>query len=245
MAGIYLCETCADSLYQIFNDLPGLLEDLEITTAKLDNTGTKGGTSHSGPVLPVNLGALETKMHLEIIITSWSSMLNDYANTRQKREPQQPHLAYLRGNINTIRSFDFAGDMHEELKDAYRDALRLVDLPRDIRILGTCSEPNCSGKIRADGNADTATCSECRSTYSTTDLEAWNRERTRGEPMRAGAVRKYLKKHAGVTITQKDLDNWVARKQLWSALERITTGTRTQRIYYPGDVLKAHQKMSA
>ena len=241
--GIHLCETCSDSLYKILNDLPDLLEDLEVTTAKLDNTGTSGGSSHSGPVLPVNLGALETKMHLEIIIQSWSSMLNDYA-PKHKRKPRQPHLTYLRGNINTIRTHDLPGAMHNQPKAAHRDAHRLVDLPRDVRILGTCNEPECTGQIKTDGRNDEARCDQCTATYNTADLEAWNQERTRGELMTAAQVRRYLKETTGITIKTKNFENWVSRGNLRYVLELVKTRGREKRLYYPGDVLTTHLQMT-
>lgn len=142
--------------------------------------------------------------------------------------------------------------MLEELHEATHEAQCLIDLPRDIRILGTCQKniltdegelAECNGQIKVDGEQPDAQCANCKAIYNTAELQEWNHKRARGKPMTAAQVRRYLKKHANITVKTKNFENWVRRGRLRYVLELVKTRGREKRLYFPGDVLEVQRQM--
>lgn len=248
-AGLHLCTRCTQQLTETLETAPALTAELEVTTAKLDNHGGNGGAPGFQASAPVNLGALETGHTLQALILSWALMLRDY-DERNSHAPAGGPLQYLTGAINEIRRHDWAGDIHRELTTVTGKARRLIDAPRDIRILGKCLqllEDNspCERPLKVDGTESQTICSGCGTLYHTALLERWNRKRSRGKPMSAAQVRRYLKKQAGITVKTKDFENWVYHGRLRYVLELVKTRGRERRLYYPGDVLEVQQQMNA
>lgn len=247
--GIHLCDTCTEQLSETLNLIPEMLTDLSDTTAKLDNHGGNGGSPGFQPTAPVRLGALETGRHLEILISSWASMLRDY-DTRQHHAHAAGPQQYLTEAVPEIRRHDWAGEIHRELTTAVRKAQHHIDAPRDIRILGKCLQlledlTPCEQPLKVDGSAPTTVCPGCGTLYYTSLLERWNRKRIRGKPMSAAKVRRYLKQKTGITVKTKDFENWVYHGHLNYVLELVKTRGRERRLYFPGDVLEVQQRMDA
>lgn len=249
--GIHLCDTCTDNLHDILNTLPELLADLDDTTAKLDATAGPGGSPGFTSTPPVKLSALDASYHLRTLVNSWTSMLIDY-DTRNHWIADEP-ITYLRRSTNEIRKHDWSGSMLDELHRATTKAQRLIDRPRDIRILGTCQQDtlyddglydDCGGDIKTEHGDTLARCSQCDTVYYVTDLQAEIERKTRGELMTGPAARRWLAKYAGVKITYDDIRNWMKRKQLPYVLERVTTTSRATKLVYPGDVLQVHHRMT-
>jgi len=251
--GIHLCDTCTDNLYDILNTLPELLADLDITTAKLDATSAPGGSPGFTSTPPGKLSALDTSYHLRSIVNSWTSMLTDY-DTRKPAPPLDGDpIAHLRRATNEIRKHDWSGTMLDELHRATSKAHRLIDRPRDIRILGTCERSfehegvtitlECGGEIKADYDDAYAQCCQCGALYLVQDLVAERERKARGELMTGPQARRWLAENANVQVSYDDIRNWMKRKMLPYVLERVTTTNRSVKLVYPGDVLKVHQLM--
>lgn len=247
--GIHLCDTCTDNLHSILNDVPELIDDLTDTVAKLDATGALGGTPgfHSTP--PAKLPALEIKHTLQRLIDSWTSMLIDYDTRDKPGLIGCTPIVHLRRSINEIRKHDWAGSMLDEMHRVTSRAHRIIDRPKDIRILGRCEKTfedesgsyfACDGDIKADYDDAIARCEQCASTYLVQDLIEERHRKARGELMTGPEARRWLAEHAHVKITYDDIRNWMKRKLLPYVLARVTTGGRDTKLVYPGDVLQVH-----
>lgn len=252
--GLHLCEACADRLHATLNELPDLLDELHTTAAKLDHTGTGGaarGSNASSSEPPARLDALMLSLEIREISTSWALMLIEH-------EPTPPHLRglepldYLRRSVNAIRRHDFAGDMLDELGERAAKARRAVDLPRDVRILGSCQQvilddetgqiTTCGGTLKTSGDREHTTCPVCEGVYGVAEWDEWNRQRARGELMRGPDAVRWLQREVKVSITYKDLRNWMDRGEVFYVLERVTSTPRGVRLVWPGDVLKVWQQ---
>lgn len=252
--GIHLCDTCTDNLHSILNNLPELQQELADTAAKLDATSAPGGTPgfHSTP--PAKLIALDRDYELRALITSWTSMLIDYDSRKQPGPRGDDPITYLRRSTHEIRKHDWSGTMLDELHRTTTAAQRIIDRPKDIRILGRCEQSfedeggsyyACDGEIKADYDDALASCNQCGAIYYVHDLLAYRKEKTRGELMTGPEARRWLAKHAGVKVTYKDIRNWIDRGKLPYVLARVTTGGRDTKLVYPGDVLRVHLDMTS
>lgn len=249
--GIHLCDTCTDDLHRIINDLPELLEDLAVTMAKQDNTHRSASSPGFHPTAPAQLTALLLHGEISELITSWAIMLHDY-DTRKHPPQEADPQKYLRKSTNEIRKHDWSCDMLDELHHKTVRATRFIDLPRDIKIFGTCwqiieyddgNHYECKGQIKADHDATIATCEQCKASYYTSILIAEAERKTRGELMPAAQARRFLKQHAGTTIKPKDLENWIALGHVPYVLDHVSSIGKGRRLYYPGDILKVQHRM--
>jgi hypothetical protein len=249
--GIHLCETCTDNLHETINDIPELLEDLADTMAKLDNNGQTLGSPGYHPSAPARLTALELHSELSELLASWTNMLRDYDSRTTPPQDADPQK-YLRQSVNEIRKHDFAGDMLDELHNKTTRIRRTIDKPRDIRILGTCwqtiefndgNHHECGGKIKADYDQTIAHCSQCHEPYYVSLLLQETERKARGELMPAAEARRFLKQHARVNITAKDMENWIQLGHIPYVLDHVSSIGKGRKLYYPGDVLKVHHRM--
>lgn len=243
-AGLHLCTRCTQQLTETLETAPALTAELEVTTAKLDNHGGNGGAPGFQASAPVRLSALEAGRHLDTLIVSWAVMLRDY-DTRPEHAREKTALEFLTGGLPEIRRHDWSGPMLSELTEATGKARRLIDAPRDIRILGKCLQmledlTPCDQPLKVDGQQPETVCPGCGTLYHTSLLEARNRRRARGELMTAPDARRFLKRHAGVSVTYDDIRNWMKRGRLPYALDRVTSRGRDTKLVYPGDVLQIH-----
>lgn len=249
--GIHLCDTCADNLHDILNTMQELQDDLFDTMAKLDVIDNPGSPTGYDLTAPIKFSAYETKRELDERITSWATMLLEY-DTRNQQPPSPEPIPYLRQAVNEIRKHDWSGAMLEELHDSTTKARRLIDRPKDIRILGKCWQTveyddgehrECNSDIKADYHETTARCSYCGATYHVGILLAEIERKTRGNLMTAAQARKWLRRHAGVAITAKDIENWIYLKHIPYVLDHVSSIGKGRKLYYPGDVLKVHHRM--
>lgn len=249
--GIHLCDTCTDNLYTTINNIPELLKDVADTMAKLDNHGRSTGSPGFHPTAPARLTALELHQELSHLIMSWTLMLRDYDTRKQPPQEADPQR-YLRKSVNEIRKHDWSGAMLDELHHKTLRARNIIDRPRDIRILGTCWQTienddgnhyECSGHIKADYEEELAHCSQCAAQYHVNLLLAEIERKARGELMTAAQARRWLKRHARITITAKDMENWVMLGHIPYVLDHVSSIGKGRRWYYPGDVLKVHHRM--
>lgn len=220
--------------------------------AKLDVIDNPGSPTGYDLTAPLKFSAYETKKELDERIHGWATMLLEQ-DTRQQQPIATGPIVYLRQAINEIRKHDWSGTMLDELHETTTESRRLIDRPKDIRILGKCWQTieyddgehrECNSDIKADYNDATARCSYCDAKYHVGILLAEIERKTRGNLMTAAQARKWLRRHAGVAITTKQIENWIYLKHIPYVLDHVSSIGKGNRLYYPGDVLKVHHRMT-
>lgn len=146
-ASYVLCFSCVDRLADGLHAVPGLLDDLDTTYARLDRISvTSGRGGDTG--LPVKLTAADAREHLGDIITYWT-----YAAIKGRETPWNApntlaELAiWLSRRLDWLRALESAGDAYSQLHRAVSTAWRVIDRPthRCSFWVGLCPE------IAADG----------------------------------------------------------------------------------------------
>jgi hypothetical protein len=169
--GQTLCHADTNRLRDILGWIPDALDTLADTVARMDRTGSDGGSSSGDHAEAVNVDALDAKIDLEERVGSWARMVLEADTSDDLRNV--PPLTYLRLSIDLIRTQDYAGDMLDELSEALRKVTRAADIPADRIDLGNCWEPDCHGRIRGemvteDGKrvvSQRARCNTCRTPH--------------------------------------------------------------------------------
>ncbi|WP_284986979.1 hypothetical protein [Arthrobacter sp. fls2-241-R2A-172] len=230
---LYLCTDCILGLDSLLADvgpilslIDGAIEQTSVTRSP-GASGGGGGHAKSKPAMNVDAWLLR----------AWLHQLPDRAHATAMDNPKAGEILYM------ARLWVQQG----------RD---LVWGPEDKRVYGQCEEPldggdedddpvPCDGRLVAHPDDATVKCPACNTVHNVSDVLDKLRRKARGEPMPPRAVRQYLQRKARVIVTKFDFENWVKLGRLHYVLDRVTTTTKAQRIYYPGDVLEVSERMRA
>lgn len=243
--GIYLDERCQDTLWSLLSQIPDTLTDAEDTVARLDRKAATRASNSSAASSGLNVEVMSDVLDLQGLIGSWAQMLLEDV---QEGAGEQP-LHYLRARMDAIITRDWAGEMLDELTAAHRKVSSAVDVRRETIILRTCGTlledgTHCEGQVKLGYREEEwARCRVCGSWFSVEAVRREQAQRIKGEPMRAADVRRYLSQTARVQVEKKDMENWIQLGRLTYVLERVETGKRPRRAYFPGDVLRLHLEM--
>lgn len=170
--GAVLCGHCRDRLARCLLGVPGLLDDLEVTVTRQSETGVRGGGKSKpiDPPMPFDVAASDHRDRLRDVLVGWAS---DIAERTGQPVPYTQSLArstviaarYLLDHIRAIQHHPAAEDIHDELRDAVRQATAAVDQPPDRVFRGWC----CSSALYAAPNRTLVRCRECWTEYAADD----------------------------------------------------------------------------
>lgn len=169
--GITICHTCLERLETALRDIPGLSQELLTTLAREDvltRPGQEGGATHAGPAEPVNGAARDPGEDLTAVLRTWADTLD------QDHGPSNAagYSRRILHHLNTVRSRTDASQLTDEILDAYQRCRRVVDLPPDRVLLGTCrtidqeTGEECPGDVRGIKDHPEARCDTCGATHA-------------------------------------------------------------------------------
>lgn len=215
--GITLCQRDLSALRDILEQIPGALEDGEITAAKEDVMGGGGGSPSAadGSAAPINLDAAEKLRELQETVHTWARMVleDDQTPGLQNVEP----VTYLKISVEDIIKRDDAGEMLDELTRATRRLQRAVDRPPEKISLGRCGSVYegvaCDDQIITRKGDIEARCRTCGATYNVAEVqashvsEAWHQFETLTVVVRSLRL-------TGFRITERSAQRWVKDGEL-------------------------------
>lgn len=253
----YLCRTHTDDLARDLGAVPDLVAELDITLTRQARVTSErhGGRSAERP-LPLNVHASEKASILNSTINAWA------LDTSRLAEDERDQLAgnhytdtaavaaWLARNLHTLRMHAEAGQAHDELTNAIREARRAVDRPLDYMPLGECGnddelDPPCKAILYGHPERHYATCRDCGARHRIETRLEWMLDHLRGRlvtiPEAVGIA--YL---AGKRTTEDKLRLMASRGRFLAV--GSSDGKPTYRM---SEVLKAleerykHRKVSA
>lgn len=158
---------------------PGLLEDLQDTVVRTDNTGPAGIGRVSSDTTAVQYHEAASALAdtARNTITTWARDLHEH----------NPHLhlpgtlieacEWMAGLPQILAIHPAAGELHEAIVDLHKRIERMVDARPDLVYLGICSAPTgdgeCTRDLYCERDADVVQCRECGEAWET----YWRRQR--------------------------------------------------------------------
>lgn len=190
--GAYLCRVCTGALRDLLTRVPGLLRDLWVTASRLDHVVSVSQVrSHlSGRLLPLRLEALECAAALKAAAGPW-----------------------VPADAPRIAANAWGPAYHADLAAAVAAAMTMVDLPAELIHLGACGHVEagiaCEQEIFVTADTGSVMCEVCGTLW---DVQA----RRTGKISSAWDAYAYppvivrALRTQGVTVTVKQIQNWVA-----------------------------------
>ena len=178
-AGRWVCGKCEQTAFQRLRELPRLFRGLERLDALLKGSGggTIGGPSREIPA-PLRLGVLSLTANggvvtqLQAIEDDWRKTLGWPMGATRHHADIAGVTTFLINQLGWISSnYCEVGD---DLKTIGKLHARLKSLetgePRARRFEVHCGQPDCTGRMPITMRDDDATCPECGTDYSRTQL---------------------------------------------------------------------------
>lgn len=272
--GITMCETDAEELLTALYSVPAVIEDLRTTFARLDNMrgpGRSVGKSTETP-LPWNDRVPQRLDALTEVLVRWARpvararQLDSLPHIPYARDPKDPARVpgaittaglaarLLSESWTTVRTMVNAGEAHEEITDAIRQAQRTVDRPAERRFLGLCSvelpedaptrgdDGRCTVDLYVHPRAHTASCPGCATEHDVTArrdvLTAAMLDHLDGTEGTAAEVAGWLRL-AGVEVGTSTVRRWAAKK----LIAPVRSNGRGHPVYRVGAVMAQFRQM--
>ena len=215
--GAVLCGRCADHLAGRLRQVPGLVEELITTTAKLDRRGEQVGKSGSDEQpLPYNDRASDIRRQLRDRLGLWVWAVAEHAGTpigpRYDAEPAAWAARWLLEHPGAVRHYPAAGDLYEEVTEDVKAALKVIDLPPTLMLAGECG---CGTVLYAAAGAEHTYCPAigCGLSYRVDEQRAWLWRRLEDKQGTATQVASWLS-DIGLKVQPATIRKWVARGKL-------------------------------
>ncbi|WP_148310196.1 hypothetical protein [Nocardia otitidiscaviarum] len=261
---MFLCWDCCRELRNRLETIAWLAGELDITLTRQDRIGTPGGRV-SGSVdkpLPFHTAASEAAWVLRNTITTWvrelcESRAIDYVPLGFVDTlfvgPLRPGERYVpRGYVETtsgaarwlahhatsIALSDCAAEAYDEITDAMRAAMRVIDRPPGRMFVGPCGAPisngECATDIYVSPGREHARCPDCGTTHSVTERREQLQQQVRGLLGTAAELARLLPWIMNAPITRKRI-TYYARRGMVSRREH-----RGETVFQIGEVIDAH-----
>lgn len=202
----YICKVCAGRLRRDLQRLADLWPDTEnvLTRQTATGSGAKVSTTGKERPLPFDANASEVRWLVENVVTT---NLRDIAGDSIPDGVRDVPTAcvWLSQNAHKIAGVPQAPEALDELTDAYRQIVRLVDRPESPVYLGT---HDCGADVWAKSHRTYMTC-DCGAVLDLDEIrsESYNRARDTFAPARVivDSARMY-----GVQISKQMISRWAA-----------------------------------
>lgn len=137
-----VCRTCLKHLEQVLAETRWIMNELDLVAAKeVRYTTGAGKVTTTGASLPlvVNLHAADVRSDYVAKLTLWTADLSRSIN-HTALAAVRPTIAgaWLLAHLEDVRTHPAAGDMIDELCQAYATAMYVIDRPFERRYLGDC-----------------------------------------------------------------------------------------------------------
>ena len=241
-----LCRTHTDDLSRDLASVPDLVSELEVTrTRQARVTAEKHGGRSAERPLPWNEHASAKAFELNATLNAWALDTSKLGEDERDRLAEHHHsdtaavAAWLGRNLATLRQHPEAGQAHDEITNAIREARRAVDRPTDYMPLGRCGNDEefpdtpCAAIVYGHPESQHATCRGCGARHRIAARLEWMLDLLRAQlvtiPEAVGIAHL-----AGKRTTEDKLRLMAARGRIQSV--GASAGKPTYRM---SDVLKA------
>lgn len=228
----YACPGCATQYDQDLAATPGLLDDLEVSAARLSRTGTRAGRSTGGSALPVDLHAAGLHAELANTVTTWARHVAEERGMPGLTGTPAAAAEWLRGNLEWIRHRPESAEMIDQVADLVRRARRTIDLPPDRWYAGPCHQ--CGQDLSARPGAADVTCRPCDLVWPAAERRQWLLDAARDTMATAALISQALS-ILDAPITASMVRNYAARGRIVSG----GVDRQGRPLYRVGDVLDA------
>jgi len=210
-----LCGECWDRLAVRLREVPGLVDELEVTITRQDKVvaSSVGSSGHKETPLPFNGTASLARTELRHFLGSWARDAAERSGaalpTTVDRDVISDAARWLLEHEGAVRHHPAADDLCEEITNAVWGAVRAIDRPPDRVFAGWC----CGAVLYARPGATSATCRWCETGHDVRgqrDLllrQLEDRHETAADAARIlGAL--------GVKVNPRALSVWAGRGRL-------------------------------
>lgn len=212
----YVCPDCARELRRDLETVAKVAGEVATTVAKLARLGAGGRRSDPQPPLPVNLDAGAEHDAAVTVLTTWARHIHEASGralpttTRRDEHPLAILATWLVGQLDWLRHRPEGGDALDELSDACRILIRVVDRPADRVLAGRCP---CGEYLYAIRTAATVTCRACNTGYDVQATRRILREQL-GNALFTGAEIATLATYLGLTPNREATRNLI---KVWAS----------------------------
>jgi hypothetical protein len=247
-----LCRTHTDDLARDLHTVPDLVQELEVTrTRQARITAEKHGGRSAERPLPWNEHAAACASDLNTTINAWA--LDTSRLGEDERDQLAEHhysdtaavAAWLTRNLSTLRQHEEAGQAHDELTNAIREARRAVDRPLERVFAGPCGEPTedgqeCREDLYAGPGKATATCKACGAHHDMAERREWMLSCIEDQVAYSGLLAG-LVSNLGVQIGSSTIRRYASAGRI----KVISVDAKRRPLYRIGDVLDVFLKRAA
>lgn len=243
-----LCHLCTAEAVRLLRGTRALADELGVNVAKLDRTMTVPASRPFGHPIPLSLPAAEVLWRLAATIVTWERavrLLPDLpkAMPAWKTPDRNDSAAWLAAAMPTVRRHAFAGQLVADLRRAWADALRIIDLPAQTVFLGPCEASSfldqCHAAVYAQIGASTAVCSSCGAQHDVAERREWLLTSLEELAVTASMARR-LAVYLGVSMPESTISRW---KTKGVVVPLSDTGVEV--VFRFGDLLAQKRKVIA
>lgn len=208
-----LCGECWDRLAVRLREVPGLVDELEVTITRQDKIAAArvGGKGTETP-LPFNAPASLAKAELRHFLGSWARDVADRSGASLPagvdRDVLSDAARWLLEHEGAVRHHPAADDLCEEIANAVWGAVRAIDLPEDRVFAGWCCVA-----LYARPNAATVVCRECQTEHEVDEARLAMLGRLLDHRARASDAERVLAL-AGVRVPASTIRWWFQEGKL-------------------------------
>lgn len=238
--GAVLDTFCVAEIVKCLNEIPGLLDELEVNATRQSKTMARatGGRSAETP-LPYGLAASDAIRQLTHTLVTWASAVAAYAWRPPLRYVEPPNTArtatrWLLAHVNELRQHAMGEKIYDQITRARAHAIDLIDRPPDLIPAGRCDAELEDGTLCPEilyGDPDRATV-RCRCGAQHEMDRTWMLEAARDQVWTAAEIGRVT---PGVTAAM--VRRYAHRGLLQSCGERQIGANRTIPEYRVGDLL--------
>lgn len=210
----YACHQCASELAGAIKEASGHAEDAWTVIARQARYGGGFRASHDRP-LPVDLAAAEQLAVAENTIGTWARHVAEEAGA-QPPTSLAGAARWLATQVGWLRGRPEAGEAFDELHDACRVLVRLVDRPggEGLRLVGMC---DCGRILYARHGRNEVECKPCGLRWDVDESQAILRgalDERLVTAAEAAHLAAYLDTDRGSEQIRKLVNKWASRGEL-------------------------------
>lgn len=235
LAAMY-CRACDDKLVGWFGEIPGLLDQLEITITRQDRltAGSAPTTGTKERPLPFNEKAAEVRNDLLIILDYWARQVLAFD---ARITPDGPTACrWMLDYMGRVRTHERAARLHHQVRVGVSSALRAIDRPAERVFAGPCmavmGDIECREDLYARPGAETVRCRLCRSEHDVAARREWMLGQVRNESADAALMASILNQ-LGFAIHSSTIRRYASEERL----EVVGTDSNSTPKYLIGQVI--------
>jgi hypothetical protein len=213
----WLCSDCVRVLRQDLRDVPGLVDELQVTAIRWDVFSADDNRRAAETPLPFKPQAGEALYVLASTMTAWVRALLHDNNGNVHLIPADPtrcaHL--LLQHVQSLAMLPAAGEAVDEIRAAVKLAYRTVDRPPELLLAGVCEqcETEQGGHVALYArpqDAETA-CRGCGATHDVDERYEAMLDAAAMHLVTANVALGWVRFLMGRGIPRPTFDSWVAR----------------------------------